>query len=99
MFPKNRRVESQSTINEVKKMSCILCGATSNIDAHHLKSRGSGGGDEFFNLLPVCRAHHSLIHSQGLIRLAEGNPVVMIELNRRGWYVKTLSDEIGRAHV
>lgn len=38
---------------------------------HHIKSFGSGGSNHAYNLMPLCRAHHSLTHSKGLMWMAK----------------------------
>jgi hypothetical protein len=34
-------------------------------ERHHLKSRGSGGSDDDYNIMPLCRNHHIEIHKIG----------------------------------
>lgn len=43
---------------------CLIC-LKYPCDAHHIVSRGAGGGDEEWNLLSLCRKHHQLWHSMG----------------------------------
>jgi 5-methylcytosine-specific restriction endonuclease McrA len=45
--------------------ACIVCNRM-GVDLHHVKTRGSGGGDESFNLMPLCRMHHQAVHAIGL---------------------------------
>jgi hypothetical protein len=33
------------------------------LDVHHIKSRGSGGGDIEGNVILLCRHHHILAHA------------------------------------
>lgn len=33
---------------------------------HHIKSRGAGGTDDAFNLLPLCVGAHNEVHVKGL---------------------------------
>jgi len=35
------------------------------VTVHHMKTRGSGGGDEAENLLALCRIHDRMIHTVG----------------------------------
>lgn len=35
-------------------------------DAHHWKTRGSGGTDALNNLAPLCRVHHVEVHQIGV---------------------------------
>lgn len=71
MFPKIKRFKSKENIDQIKSLPCCACGDQGPSDAHHLKSRGSGGGDELENLVPVCRRCHSLAHSMGTKRFLE----------------------------
>ena len=32
---------------------------------HHIKQRGYGGTDDWFNLICLCREHHSNLHAMG----------------------------------
>ena len=48
---------------------CLVC-PSFNADLHHVKSRGSGGGDEPYNLARLCREHHTEIHFIGLTTFA-----------------------------
>jgi hypothetical protein len=34
-----------------------------DLDPHHIKSRGSGGGDIEENVILLCRRHHTLAHA------------------------------------
>lgn len=44
----------------MEQLKCIVC--LKPAEHHHVKSRGSGGGDESSNLMPLCRTHHTEIH-------------------------------------
>jgi len=53
--------------NYKSEQPCIACG-TMRVDRcyHHIKSRGSGGLDEPWNLMSLCQEHHNEVHSKGL---------------------------------
>ena len=34
-------------------------------DLHHVKTRKSGGTDDDYNLMPLCRSHHTECHKIG----------------------------------
>ena len=44
-------------------MTCIICGAHG--EKHHFKSRGSGGTDDEWNIMYLCRKHHTEFHRIG----------------------------------
>jgi hypothetical protein len=49
------------------------CGATANIDCHHMKFWKDGGKHENRNLLTLCEGHHLAVHAGSL--LIEGDAV------------------------
>lgn len=65
-------------------MNCCVCGK-SPCDVAHIKTRGSGGSDEPFNLAPLCRRHHSESHQLGWHLFCEKYPVMIAVFRRRGW--------------
>ena len=44
-----------------KGRSCDICGASENIEVHHID--GNNANNDLENLIPVCRFHHNQIHS------------------------------------
>jgi hypothetical protein len=38
------------------------------LDAHHITSRGAGGGDEPANCILLCRRHHQMAHMNTITR-------------------------------
>lgn len=65
----------------------------SNIDKHHVKTRGSGGSDDDSNILLLCRIHHSEAHQIGMVKLSKKYPEVNAWLEDNGW---ELTDTFGR---
>ena len=61
---------------------------------HHIKSRGSGGPDEAWNLIPVCLEHHNEVHNIGLYEFAEKYPSVGDWLVIHDWYIPTMGVHI-----
>jgi hypothetical protein len=72
-------------------MPCLIC-SRNKTDRCHIKSRGSGGTDDEWNLVTMCRVCHSIQHSLGWFRFAQKHPVVMQELIHKGW---TFEDRFG----
>jgi len=83
LFLKNKRIKNRKLINEIKKRPCVVCGAPAD-DAHHFKTQGSGGDDTEMNLLPVCRIHHTEVHSIGVTRMSNKYPHLEMILKKRG---------------
>ena len=42
---------------------CVVC-RSRNVDPHHVRSRGAGGGDRE-NIVPLCRLHHDEVGRLG----------------------------------
>lgn len=64
MFPKPKRIVNKKLLKDTSNNPCTVCG-TYPSDPHHIKTRGSGGGDTASNLLALCRVHHVEIHKIG----------------------------------
>jgi hypothetical protein len=65
---------------------------------HHLKTRGSGGPDETWNMMPVCTLHHNQAHSLGLIRMSIKYPQVRQWLDDNGWQFDEYSGKYLRSN-
>ena len=52
------RLNSPRNIRRARKEFCERCGARAQGGAHHMKSRGSGGGDHPWNLIQLCGPCH-----------------------------------------
>lgn len=63
------------------------CGLRASEDLHHVKTRGSGGGDETWNLMPLCRGCHVTWHAIGHSRFVRLHPHSQIWLTKNGWKV------------
>lgn len=69
-------------------MPCLACGRIPS-DAAHIKSRGAGGGDEEWNIVPLCRRDHQLQHHIGWIAFFGKYPGVLFALQLMGWQVES----------
>lgn len=85
MVYKPKRFKSPENLEKVRNLSCVVCGKPPPNDPAHIKSKGSGGGDYLWNLIPLCRKHHSEQHSFGLYRFSLKHPAVVFWLYHRGW--------------
>ena len=69
---------------------CIIrCNCThidGQTDLDHVKSRGAGGKDSPWNLMPLCRAHHTARHALGVRQMAAKYWRYRKWLERNGWY-------------
>lgn len=78
-------------------MKCLICNS-SQVDRCHIKSRGSGGGDEEHNILYMCRMHHVTQHTYGWAKFCEEFPVVGDKLKELGWEF-TQHNKLTRSHI
>lgn len=67
---------------------CTICGISGKglVCFHHLKHRSSGGGNEPFNLVPLCKAHHVQVHYLNKTSMAMRYPQFENWLKNHGWY-------------
>ena len=70
MFPKPVRVKDRRAIEAARRPYCEWCWRWGPTHVHHIKSRGSGGGDVPENLISLCVGCHDRAH-RGLIAKAD----------------------------
>lgn len=75
----------QHIIEFLREKPCLACGAPGPSDVHHIKSRGSGGTDNPWNVLPLCRKHHSEWHQVGGKKFLKQYADVETYLKALGW--------------
>jgi hypothetical protein len=63
---------------------CIICGCQ-GVDLHHVKSRGAGGSDLDYNLMPLAHKYHQELHTIGLNTMSIKYPQVEDWLHKNGW--------------
>jgi len=80
---KKKRVTDPDLLAFIRTLPCLACGV-SPCDAHHVTTRKSGGGDVPENVMPLCRAHHSLWHSMGAGQMCDRFPPVKFWLEAAG---------------
>lgn len=66
------------------KIRCLISNKTKP-DRHHVLSRGAGGPDDDWNLMPLSRQHHTEVHQIGLTTFANKYPKVKNWLLAHGW--------------
>lgn len=75
---------------------CFICGLLPSV-AHHLKSKGSGGPDKIWNLIPLCKKHHTEIHKIGFVEMFfTRHPGLMPKLNKVGWSFVSIGNSLKR---
>lgn len=89
---RDKSPEVLELIRLIKSQPCIVCGTTP-VDCCHIKSKGAGGQYESWNIVPMCRAHHSEQHQLGFRLFLNRYPQVIVVLESMGW---ELIDEVNR---
>lgn len=84
---KRKRIENEKLLAEIRTMPCCICGRTP-ADPSHIRTRGSGGPDLNFNVVPKCRTHHILWGKVGFSRFFEIYPMFKFHLEELGWSVE-----------
>ena len=66
---------------------CVVCGycQSNSVCFHHLKTRKSGGSDNFYNMISVCQNHHNEFHSKGIYYMADKYITVENWLLKNNW--------------
>jgi hypothetical protein len=62
---------------------CIVTGKPA--EYHHIKTRGSGGPDEEWNMIPISREIHTLWGNKGNSYMCQHFPQIKSWMVRRGW--------------
>jgi hypothetical protein len=70
---------------------CIVCGQP-GAERHHIKTRGSGGTDDEWNIMYLDRRHHQEVHQIGIITFTEKYEVVRRYLELNGWEIVSINN-------
>ena len=62
VLEKPRRIKDKKAVEQARKEWCELCGKPGNVHVHHIKTKGSGGGDLPENLISLCLYCHDKAH-------------------------------------
>lgn len=84
-YLKPKRVENREILNAAKRSRCVVCNRLGS-DPHHIQSRGAGGPDAEFNILYLCRQHHTEVHQIGYRRFCDKHMQVELVLQSKGWH-------------
>lgn len=87
MVKKPKRKIDKELLARVRAKDCAVCGKGAPSDPSHIRSRGAGGPDEEFNVLPMCRSCHGAWHSFGAMKFLERHPKFKWTLDLWGWEV------------
>lgn len=90
MIPKPTRKEDRKLLDTYREKRCEICGDIMGVVAHHIKTKGSGGPDEEWNLLALCYVHHTEIHKRGAAYMIQNYFHVGRLLKKKGWMLNHL---------
>jgi hypothetical protein len=84
MFQKKIRTSNKELMREYHSKKCLLC----NLKAtpSHIKTRGSGGPDEPWNIVPLCFNHHVFWGKVGWRSFCQKFPAFETLIKSLGWY-------------
>lgn len=87
----------KSTRNKFKGFKCLVC-QNPEIDLCHVKSKGSGGPDEEWNLMPLCREHHQEQHRVGIVTFYCRYFLVSTHMHLKGWRLEEIINKPTLVH-
>lgn len=74
---------------EIRKLPCLACGRAAPSEAHHVRSRGAYGGDDAWNVIPLCAAE---CHTRGKYAWHRIGPLLFL---RRFPHVREYLEALG----
>lgn len=89
---KSKRIKDPWLLREISGKPCVICRKPAPSDPSHIKTRGSGGPDEAFNVWPKCREHHSEWHGMGSLTFLKKYPHFAYLLQQVGWEITETAD-------
>lgn len=88
--------ENESNYKQIRSQRCLVTGNLT-VDVAHIKTKGSGGCDELWNLMPLSREAHCEQHNLGILSFIRKYPSVAAYVASHGWYIengKLLNDKL-----
>lgn len=74
-------------LNQIRLIRCVACGDYPT-EAHHVLPRSQGGGDDWYNVIPLCSNCHTQgpgAWHRGKLTFLKNNPHVIDYLKKLGW--------------
>lgn len=98
IMTKKVRCKDPEFLKAIRELACLACGRHPKSEAHHIKTKGAGGGDDFWNVIPLCTATCHVFggkswHNVGWREFCDIHPHVWEHLQSLGW-----SDSFGNLH-
>ncbi len=89
MLEKPKRIVNEEILDVYRQGQCMICDRY-GVDPCHIRTRGAGGPDADFNLLKMCREHHTEQGQIGFMKMVSRYPVMILILKAKGW---TMSED------
>lgn len=87
MFQKPRTTKDPSLLAAVRKRPCIVCRKPGPSTVSHILTRGSGHGDDPWNIVPMCwNPCHAKYGSVGAFKFCMDHPFFLAHLQSMGWF-------------
>lgn len=95
---KRRRHKDPELLAEIRLRRCCVCANKGYSDPSHIITRGAGGPDKRFNVVPHCRLHHGIWHKLGPSYFLKRYPEFELTLKSLGWEVTWSGDVVALHH-
>jgi hypothetical protein len=92
-----KRKKNLKLRRQIKAMPCVVCGSR-NCDPCHIAPWGRTQIDSEWNILPMCRLHHSEQHAKNWDRMMEKYPRLKLILSVMGWSWGTTNGKFKMFH-
>lgn len=83
---KNPPTKDPNFLTRIRQLPCLVCAAPPPNTVSHIKTRGSGGGDDWFNCVPKCIDHHIEWGRLGAYMFCQKYPHFKEYLQELGWF-------------
>jgi len=90
---KSKRIINKELCKKYTSYNCLICGGNNLVSGHHIMSKGSGGHDIEWNLMPLCFNHHTEVHVCGLVKFSLLYDLVKVFLDKNNWELCELTNK------
>lgn len=84
---KPKTTRDKKLLAQIKKLPCSVCGRVGQSDPSHIRSKGAGGPDTAWNVVPMCRECHRYWHDVGWKTFLDNRPTFARKLIALGWVI------------
>lgn len=87
---KRVRDSDPAFLDAMRQIPCLVCRKPGS-EPHHIRTKGSGGDDSAWNVIPLCPDHHTLgsdAWHRNETRFLTRFPWVAAHLKKLGWRIR-----------